>query len=98
VLAALRDAGREPRVVDYRKVGWTRSQLEELFGRMGMTPREAMRTKGSLAGELGLLEGASADAILNAMVDRPELVERPIVETPKGTRLCRPAEVVQELL
>ena len=98
VLAALQEAGVDLRIVDYRKTGWTRPQLEDLFEHMGVTPREAMRTKGSLAGELGLLEGASDDAILNAMIGHPALVERPIVQTPKGTRLCRPPETVQELL
>nr|WP_217352641.1 arsenate reductase (glutaredoxin) [Sphingomonas sp. ID1715] len=98
VLAALQDAGHAPQVVDYRKTGWTREQLASLFGRIGVTPRQALRTKGALAGELGLLDGASDDAILDAMVQHPILVERPIVETEKGARLCRPAETVRELL
>jgi arsenate reductase len=98
VLAALQQAGVEPRIVDYRKTGWARPQLEALFARMGVTPREALRTRGSLAGDLGLLEGASDDALLEAMVEHPALVERPIVETPNGARLCRPPETVQQLL
>ena len=98
VLAALQEAGCQPRIIDYRKTGWTRSQLEALFARMDTTPRAMLRTKGSLAADLGLPEGASNDAILDAMVAHPALVERPIVETPKGVRLCRPPETVQELL
>ena len=98
VLAALRDAGHDPQVIDYRQIGWTRSQLEGLFSRMGVTPRDVLRTKGSLAEELGLLDGATDDAILTAMVQHPALVERPIVDTPKGARLCRPPETVRELL
>ncbi|HEV2567486.1 arsenate reductase (glutaredoxin) [Sphingomonas sp.] len=98
VLAALQEAGHEPQIIDYRKTGWTREQLEDLFACMGVSPRDALRTKGALAGELGLLEGASDDRILDAMVEHPALVERPIVETRKGVRLCRPAERVQELL
>ena len=98
VVAALEEAGRTPRIVDYRKQGWTREQLQSLFERMGVSPRAALRTKGALAGEFGLLDGASDNRILDAMVEHPILVERPIVETSKGVRLCRPAERVQDLL
>lgn len=98
VLAALRDAGHAPEVVEYVKTGWTRPQLEALFAEMGVTPREILREKGSPAEELGLLAGASGEAILNAMVKHPILVNRPIVKTPKGARLCRPADLVRDLL
>lgn len=97
-LAMIEAAGYAPTVVEYRVVGWTRPQLEELFAAMGATPRETMREKGTPAAELGLLEGATDDAIVQAMIAHPILVNRPIVVTPKGTRLCRPSEVVLELL
>jgi arsenate reductase len=98
-LARLRAAGFEPTVVEYLKTGWTRPQLETLFGRMGVKPRDALREKGSLAAELGLLApGASDDRILDAMVAHPVLVNRPIVVTPRGARLTRPADLVGSLL
>ncbi len=98
-LALIRAAGHEPEIVDYKQAGWTRPQLQELFARMGVEPREVLRTQGSPAAELGLLEeGVASVAILAAMVEHPILVNRPIVVTPKGARLCRPAETVAELL
>jgi arsenate reductase len=98
-LARIRAAGHEPTVVEYLKTGWTRPQLESLFKKMGVGPRDVIRKKGALAGELGLLEpGATDDQILDAMVAHPILVERPIVVTPRGVRLTRPAERVQDLL
>src|ERR1700678_3028530 len=98
-LAKIRGAGFEPTVVEYLKAGWTRPQLVGLFATMGVRPRDAMRKKGSPAAELGLLEpAASDDAILDAMVAHPILVERPIVVTPLGTRLTRPSEAVLSLL
>jgi arsenate reductase (glutaredoxin) len=93
VLAALREGGHAPQVVEYLKAGWTEAQLKDLFGRMGVTARQMLRTKGELAGELGLTSPAATDAaILKAMVAHPVLVERPIVITPKGVFLCRPAD------
>ena len=98
-LARIRAAGFEPTVVEYLKAGWTRPQLERLFADMGVGPREAMREKGSPAAELGLLEpGATDDRILDAMVAHPILVNRPIVVTPLGAKLTRPAERVTSLL
>ena len=98
-LARIRAAGYEPTVVEYLKAGWTRPQLEVLFKAMGVRPREALREKGSPAAELGLLEpGATDEKILNAMVAHPILVNRPIVVTPMGTKLTRPAEKVSGLL
>jgi len=98
-LARIRAAGHEPTVVEYLKAGWTRPQLEGLFERMGVKPRDMLRTKGALAGELGLLEpGATDDQILGAMVAHPVLVERPIVITPLGTKLTRPAARLASLL
>jgi arsenate reductase len=93
VLATLREGGHAPEVVEYLKAGWTEAQLKDLFARMGVTPRQMLRTKGELAGELGLTNPAAGDAaILKAMVAHPVLVERPIVITPKGVFLCRPAD------
>jgi arsenate reductase len=98
-LARIRAAGFDPTVVEYLKAGWTRPQLEGLFSAMGVRAREVMRKKGSPAAELGLLEpSATDDQIIDAMVAHPILVERPIVVTPLGTRLTRPAERVASLL
>lgn len=99
VLEIIRNAGIEPVVINYVKEGWTRPQLLALFAAAGLTPREALRSKNTPAAELGLLEdGVSDDTIIQAMVDHPLLVERPLVVSPKGVRLCRPKETVQELL
>jgi arsenate reductase len=98
-LAMIEAAGYTPTVVEYRQIGWTRPQLEGLFAAMGTTSRDAMREKGTPAAELGLLDSSvPADAILEAMVRHPILVNRPIVVTPRGTRLCRPSETVLGLL
>ena len=96
VLEMIEDAGHKPQVVEYIKTGWTKSQLKQLFADAGLTPREAMRKKA--AEDLGISEKATAVQILDAMVEHPVLVERPIVVTPKGTRLARPKETVREIL
>ena len=99
VLAIVEAAGYKPTVIDYLKTGWTRPQLEGLFAAAGLTPREALRTSKSPAAELGLLDPAVADeALLDAMVEHPILVNRPIVCTAKGVKLCRPSETVLDLL
>ena len=99
VLAFLRASGTEPVVIDYLKEGWTRPQLLALFAAAGLTPREALRVTKSPARELGLLEeGVSDETILDAMLNNPLLVNRPIVCTANGTRLCRPSETVFDLL
>lgn len=99
VLATVRAAGYEPRVVEYLKAGWTRDQLASLLKAMGAKPRDIMRERGTPAADLGLLaDGVSDDAILSAMLAHPILVNRPIVATPRGTRLCRPADAVLDLL
>ncbi|HKT53216.1 MAG TPA: arsenate reductase (glutaredoxin) [Caulobacteraceae bacterium] len=99
VLAAIRAAGAEPKVVEYLKVGWTRPQLEGLLKALSASPRDVLRVRGTAAEALGLTApGVSDDALLKAMVADPALVERPIVVTPKGTALCRPAEKVEALL
>ena len=99
VLEMVRAAGHEPEVIEYLKAGWTADQLRALFAEAGLTPREAMREKGSPAAELGLLDaGVSDEAILGAMAEHPILVNRPIVKTPGGAALCRPSEKVFDLL
>ncbi|HRI99512.1 MAG TPA: arsenate reductase (glutaredoxin) [Hyphomonas sp.] len=98
-LAMLLAAGYEPNIVEYLSAGWTRAQLEGLLADMNLTPRALLRDKGTSAAELGLLgNDAQDDAILDAMIRHPILVNRPIVVTPKGTKLCRPSEVVFVLL
>ncbi|MEJ6401565.1 arsenate reductase (glutaredoxin) [Yoonia sp. 2307UL14-13] len=99
VLAVIRASGTEPVVVDYLQTGWTRPQLQALFAAADMTPRQALRTSKSPAEELGLTDAdVSDDALLDAMVAHPILVNRPIVCTPKGVALCRPSEAVLPLL
>lgn len=98
-LAMIQAAGYEPEVIEYLKTGWSRPQLVQLLSRAGLTAREALREKGTPAAELGLLAPEVADAaIIEAMIQNPILVNRPLVASPKGVRLCRPSEVVLELL
>jgi arsenate reductase len=98
-LAAIRAAGIEPTVVEYLKDGWTKPQLKDLLGKLGLTARDVMRIRGTPAEELKLTDPkATEDEILDAMVGHPILVERPIVITPKGAVLARPAEKVLEIL
>jgi arsenate reductase len=98
-LALIQAAGYVPEVIDYRKAGWTRALLERLLADMGAKPRDVMREKGTPAAELGLLDAAASDeALLEAMVAHPILVNRPIVVSPRGTKLCRPSETVLDLL
>lgn len=98
-VAMVKAAGYEPEIVEYLQVGWTRPQLQEFLGAMGARPRDILREKGTPASELGLLDPhVSDDAILDAMVEHPILVNRPIVVTPKGAKLSRPSEVVLDLL
>ena len=99
VLAIIRASGEEPVVIDYMTAGWTRGQLLGLFAAAGLTPRTALRTARSPAQELGLLDPAVSDEdLLDAMVAHPVLVNRPIVCSPRGVRLCRPSEAVLDLL
>jgi arsenate reductase len=98
-LAMIEAAGYTPTIVEYRKTGWTRAKLDELLAAMGATPRDLLREKGTPAAELGLLDASTSDqTILEAMIEHPILVNRPIVSTPKGTKLCRPSEAVLLLL
>lgn len=99
VLAMIQAAGYTPTVVEYLKTGWTRPQLAALLAVMGARPRDVLREKGTPAAELGLLaDDVSDEALLDAMVLHPILVNRPIVATPKGVALCRPSEAVFALL
>ena len=97
VLALIRAAGAEPEIVEYLKTGWTLPQLQGLFAAAGVTVRDALRDKEAVAVEMGLKQ-ADDPAILAAMVEHPELVNRPFVTTSKGTRLCRPSDLVLQLL
>lgn len=98
-LGMIEAAGYAPTIVEYRKTGWTRQQLRDLLKVIPATPRELLRVKGTPATELGLLDpSVTDDSIIDAMIEHPILANRPIVTTPKGTRLCRPSEVVLTLL
>jgi len=99
VLALIRNSGVEPHIVDYQKCPPTRALLTQLIARAGLTPRQMLREKGTPFAELGLGDpGLSDDALLDAMIAHPKLIERPLVVTPKGVRLCRPSERVIDLL
>ncbi len=98
-LAMIAAAGYAPTIVEYLKTGWTRAQLSALLAAMDASPRDILRDKGTPATELGLRDpSVSDDRIIAAMVAYPILVNRPIVVTPKGTKLCRPSEAVLSLL
>ena len=99
VLEIIRASGEEFVVIDYLSEGWTRPQLLALFAAAGLTPRSALRTTKSPAEDLGLTNPAVSDeALLDAMLAHPVLVNRPIVCSPRGVRLCRPSERVLDLL
>lgn len=99
VLAIIKAAGYEPNVVLYLEQGWSLFLLQDLLKDMGAKPRDLLREKGTPAAELGLLDPSVGDGrMLEAMLIDPILVNRPIVVTPKGTKLCRPSEVVASLL
>jgi arsenate reductase len=99
VVAIIEACGETPVIIDYLKTGWTEPQLLALFAAADLTPRQALRETKSPAQELGLLEpGISDETLLAAMIKHPVLVNRPIVCTPKGVRLCRPSEIVLQLL
>ncbi|WP_108814864.1 arsenate reductase (glutaredoxin) [Loktanella sp. Alg231-35] len=99
VLAVIRATGTDPVVVEYLQTGWSRPQLQALFAAADLSPRAALRISKSPAEDLGLLDPTVSDnALLDAMVAHPILVNRPIVCTPKGVALCRPSEAVLPLL
>lgn len=99
VLALIEACGYQPTIVEYLKTGWTRPQLLGLFAATGLTPRTALRETKSPAADLGLLAaGIDEQTILHHMLQHPVLVNRPIVCTPRGVKLCRPSETVLKLL
>ena len=98
-LALLREKGLDPTVIEYLKAGWTRDQLQALLARLELPAREILRINGTRADELGLTDPAASDeALIAAMIVDPILVNRPIVVTPKGAALCRPADLVLGLI
>jgi arsenate reductase len=98
-LAMIRQSGEEPRVVEYLKTPPSREELTELIRAMGIAPRELLRRKGTPYEELDLGNPKwSDDELIDAMMKHPILINRPIVVTPKGTRLCRPSEAVLDIL
>jgi arsenate reductase len=98
-LGLIRNAGVEPHIIDYRKCPPTRLLLTQLIARAGLSVREILREKGTPYNELGLDDPAlDDDALIDAMMAHPILIERPLVVSPKGVRLCRPSELVIDLL
>ena len=98
-LAMIRNAGIEPHVIEYLKTPPTRRMLADLLDRAGLSARELLREKGTPYAELGLADEAlSNDDLLDAMVAHPVLINRPLVVTPTGVRLCRPSERVLDIL
>lgn len=98
-LAMIRQSGEEPVVIEYLKTPPTRDRLMGLIAAMNIPARALLREKGTPFAELGLADTAlTDDQLLDAMMTHPILINRPIVETPKGVRLCRPSELVLELL
>lgn len=98
-LEMIRDHGTEPRIVEYLKTPPQRAELVAIIAASGLPLRELIRSKEAIYTELGLADpNLSDDALIDAMLAHPILINRPIVVTPKGTRLCRPAEVVLEIL
>jgi arsenate reductase len=98
-LALIRNAGVEPTVIEYLKTPPDRATLERLIGQMGITSRELLREKGTPYADLGLAAPHWTDAqLIDQMLAHPILINRPIVETPWGARLCRPSEAVLDIL
>ncbi|MBX6330074.1 MAG: arsenate reductase (glutaredoxin) [Pseudolabrys sp.] len=98
-LAMIRNAGVEPHVIEYLRTPPSRTMLKQLIARMGITVRALLREKGTPYAELGLDDpGKTDDQLLDAMLAHPILINRPIVVSPKGVRLCRPSEEVLDLL
>jgi arsenate reductase (glutaredoxin) len=98
-LEMIRASGVEPVIIEYLKTGWTKPYLQTLFAASDMSPKQAMRVSGTPAESLGLTaQDISDDQILDAMIVHPVLVNRPFVVSRKGIRLCRPSELVFELL
>jgi arsenate reductase (glutaredoxin) len=98
-LAMIRNAGIEPHVVEYLKTPPSRAMLEQLIARAGLTPRALLREKGTPYAELGLDDASLSDAaLIDAMMAHPILINRPLVVSPLGVRLCRPSEAVLDIL
>jgi arsenate reductase len=98
-LAMIRQSGEEPEVIEYVKNPPSRARLKELIKAMGTSVRELLREKGTPYAELGLADPKwSDDELIDFMLAHPILINRPIVVTPKGVRLCRPSELVLDLL
>jgi arsenate reductase len=98
-LAMIRNSGVEPTVIEYLKTPPTKARLQELLAAMGTGPRELLREKGTPYAELDLANTKwSDDELLDFMLAHPILINRPVVETPLGTRLCRPSELVLDIL
>ena len=99
VLSIIRESGYEPRIIEYLVTPPDRETLVSLIRRMGVGARDIVRRKGTLFDELGLADPRLSDEqLIDAMVAHPILIERPIVSTPRGAKLCRPPETVRELL
>lgn len=99
VLGMIRESGVEPRIIEYLKTPPDRKKLLDLLHRMGLTPRQILRRRGTPYDELGLADPAKSDeALIEAILAHPVLMERPVVVGPRGVRLCRPPERVQEVL
>ena len=98
-LAMIRNAGIEPHVVEHLKMPPSRAMLESLIERAGLNPRELLREKGTPYAELGLGDDSLSDAaLMDAMMEHPILINRPLVVSPLGVRLCRPSEAVLDIL
>ncbi|KQX23296.1 MULTISPECIES: arsenate reductase (glutaredoxin) [unclassified Sphingomonas] len=98
-LAAIRNAGIEPHVIEYLKTPPNRPRLVSLIARMGIPPRALLREKGTPFADLGLGDPTlSDDELIDAMIEHPILINRPIVVSPVGVKLCRPSETVLDLL
>ena len=98
-LAMIRASGVEPEVIEYLKTPPSRERLVELISKMGISPRTLLRQKGTPYAELGLDDlNLSDDSLIDAMMQYPILINRPIVVTPKGIKLCRPSELVLDIL
>jgi arsenate reductase len=98
-LEILENEGADVTVIEYLKDVPAKAELKRLYDRAGLKPRQGLRAREPLAQDLDLVDGAvSEEAILDAMVENPILIERPLVETEKGVRLCRPQDKVREIL
>ena len=98
-LAMIRQSGEEPEVIEYLKTPPSRDRLVELIAEMGIAPRDLLREKGTPYGELGVAEDRwSDDELVDFMLAHPILINRPIVVTPLGVKLCRPSEAVLHIL